>query len=231
MTNVGEAGQLPLTEGGRGLLQLHPRALRRPPMKLFPDDLPSHPDVGVERFVDVTVMAGYPVMTDPCEAPFLIQLRIIDLDVSPAQHVMQLRHLQTMPLEVGNDRRFLRAKMRSRRNQALAVGPGPRGDLDHQPDPGPNQFGLLLGRLLSGPAAGPPRLPDDLQCLLTVHVPSRTRDPIAEESGVQPRLERYPRAAVRAQERPLPGHGAAYRVVEERPPHRGDLSGRFDGSE
>jgi hypothetical protein len=83
-------------------------------MKLLPDDLPSHPDVGVERFVDVMVMAGYPDMTDPRETPFLIELRIIDQDMSPAKHVMQLRHLQTVPLQVGNDRRFLRAKMLSR---------------------------------------------------------------------------------------------------------------------
>ena len=52
--------------------------------------------------------------------PVLVQFRVIDEDMAAAQHVVQLRDLQAMPLQVGDDRRFLRAEMRGRGQQALA---------------------------------------------------------------------------------------------------------------
>ena len=55
--------------------------------------------------------------------PVLVQLRVVDQHMTTAQHVMQLRHLQAVTLEVGDDRRFLRAQPGRCRQQPLAVLP------------------------------------------------------------------------------------------------------------
>ena len=109
-----------------GVFELDPGALRRPPVQLFPHHHSPHTDVGVLRLVDIAVMAGYAQVADLGKLPVLIQLRVVDQNMAAAQHIMQLLHLQSVLLQVGNDRRFLRAE--PRRGPAAACGrrqPGP----------------------------------------------------------------------------------------------------------
>ena len=103
MPDVVEARQLLLTERGRCLLQLHPGALRRAPVQLLPHHRAAHTDVRVPRLVDVAVVAGQPLVADPVEAPFLVQLRVVDEDVAATENVVQLGHLHAVPLEVPVD--------------------------------------------------------------------------------------------------------------------------------
>jgi hypothetical protein len=140
--DVIQAGQLARAEGGRGLLQLNPGALGRPPVQLLPDHHSAHADVGVPGLVDVTMMAGDAGVADRREPPLLVQLRIVDQDMAAAQDVVQLGDLQATGLQVGDDGRLPRAEPGGGGQQPLAVLPGPGGDLDHQPDPGPFPSGL-----------------------------------------------------------------------------------------
>jgi hypothetical protein len=89
VTQVGQAGQLALAEGGGRLLQLHPGAARGPSVQLLPDHLPAHPEVGIELLVDVMVVAGYPLVADLGELPVLVQPRVVDQDMAAAQQVAQ----------------------------------------------------------------------------------------------------------------------------------------------
>ena len=77
------------------------------------------------------------------EAPFLVQLRIVDEHVTAAEQVAQLRHLQSVILQVDDDRRLFRAELRGGSLEPLAIGPGPGGDVNEQPDPGTHLRGLL----------------------------------------------------------------------------------------
>jgi hypothetical protein len=105
--------------------------------------MPAHPDVGVAFLVDIAVVAGYPRVADALEPPILVLSGIVDPHVAAAQHVAQLGYLQSVLGEVDDDRGFLRAELRGRGEQAVAILPGPSRDFDQQPNPGTHQFSLL----------------------------------------------------------------------------------------
>ena len=71
-------------------------------------------------------------MADVSEPPVLVQLRVVDQHMAAAQHIVQLRHLQPVPLQIGNDRRFLWAEVLSGGQQPLTVCAFPGRNLDHQ---------------------------------------------------------------------------------------------------
>ncbi len=72
-----------------------------PAVQLLPGHHAPHTDAGVLLLVDIAMVTGYPQMADRGEPPVLIQLRDIGQNTATAQHVTQLLHLQTAPLEVG----------------------------------------------------------------------------------------------------------------------------------
>jgi len=59
-------------------------------------------------------MAGQPKVADLVESPLVIEVRVIDENVAAAQYVMELRDLEAVPRQIGNDGRLLGAQMRDR---------------------------------------------------------------------------------------------------------------------
>ena len=53
-------------------------------VQLFPDHLSPHTDIGIQRLIDVVVMAGHAQMTDLCKPPVVVQLRVVDQDMAAA---------------------------------------------------------------------------------------------------------------------------------------------------
>ena len=63
MHDVVPARQLPLAEGRRRLLQLHPGPMRGSPMQLLSEQRTAHPDVRILRLVDLVMVTGDPQVT------------------------------------------------------------------------------------------------------------------------------------------------------------------------
>ena len=88
---------------------------------------------------------------------------------------MRLCDLQAVPLQIGNDRRFLRAEVLDRSQQPPAVCPCPSRNLNHRPDPGPHFLGPLGGQIVGSRLATPPGPHYDSEYMLKIHIASTTQ--------------------------------------------------------
>src|SRR5450755_665649 len=108
--------------------------------------------------------------------------------MTSAQQITQLRHLQAVAFQVGDDGRFFRAEQFRCGYEPLAVGARASRDLDDQPDPDSYLLGLL------GSQGAGSRL-TVRSYLLLIHISSRTQcAPMATVAryGTRPR-RRAPR--------------------------------------
>ena len=113
-----------------------------PSVELFADKRASHAVVRIGALVDLRVMARDPLVALVREQPALVQLWLIDEDMRAVQQISELRYVEAMPLEVGDDSGLLRGQASGRVKNAAPKPVGSSGYVEHQAHPLPDALGL-----------------------------------------------------------------------------------------